>query len=295
MLFRTLCYVEVCRSHAVHELKVVSLLSLVVRELVDVSLGFIRYEGIALGIYLRHIANAETVVSNRAAIEAVCYMHLSEPHAWHTLHATLAPPAVAECYSQVAVVARHAVVIAYEVRETVVGSFLFSCADRGQFVAELTPRKCHVVSTFHYIDVAVHAVVKLAMVNPEVVATLQTQTVVAANVKRATTTEHHITENHVLSILKIQHTTLVVGALSISWVHQFCPRQTIDGQIAILHVQPLLHRYLAINIDGKGSCLTVQRILKLSKSLYCSLIFVLSASRLAHSSPTYDVISVMLR
>ena len=126
-------------------------------------------------------------------------MHLSVSHSRHALRASLVPPAVGECGAQVSVVFRAAVAVSPEVTVAVVGCSAAASGPWLNEIAEAAPCDADVVGTVHTVEVAVHTILEVTVVHPDVLRTGNGEIVVAVDVVGSGALEGEVAQDDVLA------------------------------------------------------------------------------------------------
>lgn len=100
------------------------------------------------------------------------------------------------------------------------------------------------------VEVAVHSVLKVAVVNPHVAAVGKVKVVVAVDVKGARTLERYVAYYYVLAVLERQYAALLdVGRVDA--VYQGRARQSVDGLVLhVLHAYKACYVNLSLNVDS---------------------------------------------
>ena len=163
-----------------------------------------------LYIGIASIACAHTIVGDATAIQAVDDMYLSETDAWHTLTAAFIPPAVgigdveaSFVFSGILVTAADQVGIAM-----VVGTASPS-APWVDKIAEAAPGDTDIIAAVLTVQITVNAILKVTMVDPDTLASLKGEIVVAVNIISTCSFERKIPEDDILAVLENEYATFV--------------------------------------------------------------------------------------
>lgn len=123
-------------------------------------------------------------------------MHFSETDAGHAFHATFIPPAVGKGRVEITVVGR-TVATAPKVTEPMVVAASRPTSFRGDQVMEAAPGNTDIIGLVITVEVSVNAILEVAMVDPDMVATLQGQVIIAIDVIGSGSLEGEIAEDDI--------------------------------------------------------------------------------------------------
>ena len=168
----------------------------------------------------------------------------------HTLLASFVPPAEAVCDIVCSVCGFVRGAGADQVGEPVVICAAGTTRFRSFQVAETTPGDADVVALAFDVEVAVTAVLEIAMVHPHVLCAVEAQVVPTVAVVRSGTFERQVAQQQVTA-LQIQDTGLVFVLL---FGNQFLARQRHDRQVTLVRADVIGDGDVLRNDDDAVFC-----------------------------------------
>ena len=182
-------------------------------------------------------------------------MHLTETDTGHALLTTIVPPAVDEGDIQLALVTRLLITVAYQVGEAVIlRTATVAFATGRKEVAEAAPGDTDVISSDTDVQIAVDAILEVAVVDPDVGTALQIQVVVAIEVASSRTLEGDVADGDVVALTDEQDARLLdfrilvtlAGGDVLIHILKRSTGQSDDG--LVLHTT-----HLVLSVEGDGS------------------------------------------
>ena len=187
----------------------------------------------ALEIAFR-ILRTYIIIRYRTVPIAVQEMQIAVTATYHTLFASVVPPAVrpGDVICSVAWLVRRG--RTQQIGETVVSRAAGSAGLRGFQVSETAPTNRHIICSRFIIKIAVTAVLKIAVIHPCVCYILETQQIPSIAVIRSGAHKGEVTDNEVAETLDIQYTRTRFVLLQTRQRHA---RQTHQRHVrAVLHL-----------------------------------------------------------